>query len=102
MTVRAGDTITFDSQGTVRISNNRNDIAGAGGTLSGRREANAPLPNQTAGSLIARIGNSPPLFIGNRRSVRAPFGGRLYLGINDGFLDDNSGDFQVTVSVDPR
>ena len=102
MTVRAGDTITFDSQGTVRISNNRNDIAGAGGTLSGRREANAPLPNQTAGALIARIGNSPPLFIGNRRSVRAPFGGRLYLGVNDDYLDDNSGDFQVTVSVDPR
>jgi hypothetical protein len=102
ITVRAGDTITFDGQGTVRISNARNDIAGVGGTLSGRREANAPLPNQTAGALIARIGNSPPLFIGNRRSVRAPFGGRLYLGVNDDYLDDNSGDFQVTVAVEPR
>ncbi|HEY5546607.1 MAG TPA: DUF4214 domain-containing protein [Gemmatimonadaceae bacterium] len=100
--IRAGDTITFDGQGTVRISNNRNDIAGVGGTLSGRREANAPLPNQVAGALIARIGNSPPLFIGNRRSVRAPFGGRLYLGVNDDYLDDNSGDFQVTVTVEPR
>jgi hypothetical protein len=102
MTVRAGDTITFDGQGTVRISNNRNDIAGVGGTLSGRREANAPLPNQTAGALIARIGNSPPLFIGNRRSVRAPFSGRLYLGVNDDYLNDNSGDFQVTVAVEAR
>jgi Ca2+-binding EF-hand superfamily protein len=102
ITVRAGDTITFDAQGTVRLSNNRNDIAGVGGTLSGRREANAPLPNQTAGSLIARIGNSPPMFIGNRRSVRAPFGGRLFLGVNDDYPDDNSGDFQVTVSVDAR
>jgi hypothetical protein len=102
VTVRAGDTITFDAQGTVRISNARNDIAGVGGTLSGRREANAPLPNQVAGALIARIGNSPPLFIGNRRSVRAPFGGRLYLGLNDDYLDDNSGDFQVTIAVEPR
>jgi hypothetical protein len=102
ISVRAGDTITFDGQGTVRISNNRNDIAGVGGTLSGRREANAPLPNQTAGALIARIGNSPPLFIGNRRSVRAPFSGRLYLGVNDDYLNDNSGDFQVTVAVEPR
>jgi Ca2+-binding EF-hand superfamily protein len=102
ITIRAGDTITFDGQGTVRISNARNDIAGVGGTLSGRREANAPLPNQVAGALIARIGNSPPLFIGNRRSVRAPFGGRLYLGVNDDYLDDNSGDFQVTVAVEPR
>jgi hypothetical protein len=102
ITVRAGDTITFDGQGTVRISNARNDIAGVGGTLSGRREANAPLPNQTAGALIARIGNSPPLFIGNRRSVRAPFSGRLYLGVNDDYLNDNSGDFQVTVAVEAR
>ena len=94
-----GDTINFDAQGTVRISNNRNDIAGVGGTLSNRREANAPLPNQVAGALIARIGNSPPLFIGNRRSVRAPFGGRLYLGVNDDNLSDNAGDFQVTVTV---
>ena len=97
--VRAGDTITFDAQGTVRISNNRNDIAGVGGTLSGRRESNAPMPNQVAGALIGRIGNSPAFFIGNRRSVRAPFNGRLYLGVNDDYLDDNSGDFQVTVSV---
>jgi len=102
ITVRAGDTINFDGQGTVRISNNRNDIAGVGGTLSNRREANAPLPNQVAGALIARIGNSPPLFIGDRRSVRAPFGGRLYLGVNDDSLGDNSGDFQVTVTVEPR
>jgi hypothetical protein len=102
MTIRAGDTITFDGQGTVRISNSRNDIAGVGGTLSGRREASAPLPNQVAGALIARIGNSPPLFIGNRRSVRAPFGGRLYLGLNDDYFDDNTGAFQVTVTVEPR
>lgn len=102
ITVRAGDTITFDAQGTVRLSSARNDVAGVGGTLSGRREADAPLPNQTAGALIARIGNSPPLFIGNRRAVRAPFGGRLYLGVNDDYLGDNSGDFQVTVSIDPR
>jgi hypothetical protein len=102
ITVRAGDTITFDAQGTVRLSNSRNDIAGAGGTLSNRREADSPLPNQVAGALIARIGNSPPLFIGNRRAVRAPFGGRLYLGVNEDYLADNTGDFQVAVTVDGR
>jgi hypothetical protein len=42
------------------------------------------------------------LFIGNRRSVRAPFSGRIFLGVNDDNLSDNSGDFQVTVNVDPR
>jgi hypothetical protein len=34
--------------------------------------------------------------------VRAPFSGRLYLGVNDDYLNDNSGDFQVTVAVEPR
>lgn len=99
--VRAGDTLIFDSQGTVRLSGDRNDIAGVGGSLSGRRAPDAPLINQTAGALIARIGNSDTFFIGNRRSLRAPAGGRLYLGVNDDHLADNSGDFQVMVTVQP-
>jgi hypothetical protein len=99
--VRAGDTILFDAQGTVRLSDNGEDIAEAGGARSGRRAAEAPLVNQTAGALIGRIGNSETFFVGNRRSMRAPASGRLYLGVNDDFLGDNSGDFQVTVTVQP-
>jgi Ca2+-binding EF-hand superfamily protein len=99
MNVRAGDTLVFDAQGTVRLSDSRNDIAGVGGALSGRRAAEAPLTNQIAGALIARIGNSEPFFIGNRRSVRAPATGRLYLGVNDDHLLDNQGDFQVMVTI---
>ena len=49
ITVRAGDTINFDG-GHRSHRNNRNDIAGVGGALSDRREANAPLPNQVAGA----------------------------------------------------
>jgi hypothetical protein len=99
--IRAGDTIFFSSEGTVRLSSSPNDIAGVGGALSGRRDIDAPLGNQTAGALIARIGNGAPFLVGNRRSVRAPIGGRLYLGVNDGDLGDNSGDFQVMVEVQP-
>jgi Ca2+-binding EF-hand superfamily protein len=99
--VRAGDTLIFDAQGTVRLSGDRNDIAGVGGAASGRRAPDAPLVNQTAGALIARIGNSDTFFIGNRRSMRAPATGRLYLGVNDDALEDNSGDFQVMVTVQP-
>jgi len=100
--VRAGDTLIFDAQGTVQLSDNGNDIAGVGGARSGRRAAEAPLNNQTAGALIARIGNSDTFFIGNRRSVRAPAAGRLYLGVNDDHLADNRGDFQVMVTVQGR
>ncbi len=45
--VRAGDTLSFDAQGTVQLSSNSNDIAGVGGAQSGRRAAQAPLSNQT-------------------------------------------------------
>jgi len=100
--IRAGDTLIFDAQGTVRLSNNGNDTAGVGGAFSGRRAPNAPIRDQGAGGLIARIGNGEALFIGTRRSVRAPTSGRLYLGVNDDHLGDNTGDFQVVVTTQGR
>jgi Ca2+-binding EF-hand superfamily protein len=99
--VRAGDTLVFDAQGTVRLSDNGNDIAEPAGARSGRRAAEAPIVNQPAGALIARIGNSDTFFVGNRWSMRAQASGRLYLSVNDDYLADNSGDFQVNVAVEP-
>jgi Ca2+-binding EF-hand superfamily protein len=99
--VRAGDTLTFDAQGTVRLSTNNNDIAAVGGAQSGRRGTDAPLPNQPAGALIAQIGNNGEFLVGNRRTIRATESGRLFLGVNDDYLGDNSGDFQVIVTVQP-
>ena len=98
--VRAGDMLVFDAEGTVRLSDNSNDVASAGGVLSGRRAADAPFANQTAGALIGRIGNGSAFFVGNRRSIRAPATGRLYLGVNDDYLEDNAGDFQVRVTIE--
>ena len=95
--VRAGDMLLLDADGTVRLSDNGNDVAGVAG-LS-RRANDAPFANQAAGALIGRIGTSAPIFIGNRRTMRVPATGRLYLGVNDDFLDDNSGDFQVIVTT---
>jgi hypothetical protein len=97
--VRAGDTLMFDADGTVRLSGDSNDVANAGGVLSRRRAANAPFANQTAGALIGRIGAGNTFFVGNQRSVRAPATGRLYLGVNDDHLEDNAGDFQVLVTI---
>ena len=99
ITVQAGNTITFEVSGNVQLSTNPNDVAGPGGARSGRRAEQAPLTGQTAGALIANIDGGAPFFVGNRRSVRAPASGRLYLGVNDDHLPDNSGDFQVMVMV---
>jgi hypothetical protein len=97
--VRAGDTLMFDADGNVRLSDNPGDFAEASGSQSGRRAANAPVGNAPAGGLIARIGTGAPVYVGDRRSVRAPRSGRLYLGVNDDHLADNQGTYRVTVSV---
>jgi hypothetical protein len=97
--VRQGDTIVLDVNGSVQLSDQSNDVAGPGGSRLGRRANNAPMPNQSAGGLIGRIGNSRTFFIGNRQSFNAPASGRLYLGVNDDYLGDNSGSFDVSINV---
>jgi phycobilisome linker polypeptide/uncharacterized protein DUF4214/EF hand domain-containing protein len=98
--VRAGEFMQFDVTGTIRMSAERGDIATAAGARSGRQAPNSPLSSQPAGALIGRIDNGEPFFIGNRRSIRANSTGRLYLGVNDDYLEDNSGSFQVMVAVE--
>lgn len=97
--VRAGDTLIFDAVGQVRLSDNPGDFAEASGSETGRRAAGAPVRNAPAGGLIARIGNGAPVYVGDRRAVRAPANGRLYLGVNDDHLADNVGDYHVTITV---
>jgi phycobilisome linker polypeptide/uncharacterized protein DUF4214/EF hand domain-containing protein len=96
--VRAGDMITFDADGTIRMSADQNDVAAPGGAVGGRRANEAPFPRQSAGALIGRV-NGRTFFIGDRRQVRMPTAGRLYLGVNDDYLEDNSGDYQVRITV---
>jgi hypothetical protein len=101
VTVNAGDTISFEAEGTVQMSGDRNDTASPAG--SRRRAPDALLRESAAGSLIARIGNSAPFLVGDRRTIaRAPAGGRLFLGVNDDYLGDNSGEFRVLVTVGSR
>ena len=97
--VQAGDQIFLDVNGTVRLSSDPNDVATARGARSGRQAADAPFSSQMAGALIGRIDGDQPFFIGNRRSVRASSSGRLYLGVNDDYLADNSGAFEAMVNV---
>ena len=84
----------------MELSIGNNDIAQPSGTLSGRAPANGPFPRDKAGTLIAKIGDAAPILIGARAdAVRAPTGGRLYLGVNDDAFEDNKGNFNVQVVV---
>jgi hypothetical protein len=101
ITVRAGDSITLEADGTIQMSGDRSDTADPAG--SRRSAPGALLDNAPAGTLIGRIGSGAPFAIGARRTIsRAPATGRLYLGVNDDYLDDNAGEFEVIVTVEPR
>ena len=97
LTVRAGQPVTLDASGTITMSDNPQDTATPAGSQTGRRANDAPILNQLAGSLIARVGDYGPIFLGDRGSFTAPVSGRLYLGVNDDHLPDNRGEFVVNV-----
>jgi hypothetical protein len=103
LTVRKGDRVVFNASGQVQLSSDANDVAEAAGSLTQRRAANAPLPQNLAGALIARVGNSAPFPIGNVTTpVTMPADGQLYLGVNDDEVGDNRGEFMVKLTRQRR
>jgi hypothetical protein len=50
-------------------------------------------------SLVGVIGASPAFEVGRTLTVAGAEGGELYLQFNDNEFDDNSGHFNVTVTV---
>ena len=95
--VRSGMDVYFDASGRVRWGPDRQDgPAGEGGN---RHNANRPIPGRPGGALIGRIGGSDPFLIGSEKGpIRMRESGRLSLGVNDDYLQDNSGSWRVTIS----
>jgi hypothetical protein len=65
---------------------------------------NKPLPNSPTGCLYAVIGrnNSDFIPIGNGKKFYAARDGHLFLGVNDGYFQDNRGSYKVLVSIFQR
>lgn len=100
LVVRAGDRLSFNASGTVRLSGDPSDLADPQGARSGRFAGSSPLPKELGGALIGRVGDSTAFYIGaGSTSIQAPATGRLYLGVNDDHNPDNSGEYRVTVAV---
>jgi hypothetical protein len=95
--LRPGQAIYFMASGEVRWGPNRRD--GAEGERNSPRNNGRPLPDRPAAALIGRIGGGNDMFFigGEQGPYRARSGGRLFLGINDDVLTDNSGTLRVTV-----
>jgi hypothetical protein len=95
--VRRNQEIRFRASGKVRWGPGRSHgPAGEGGD---HYNANRPLPDRPAASLIGRIGDRQDVFfIGDDTGyIRSRDSGTLFLGVNDDYLLDNSGSFRVTV-----
>jgi hypothetical protein len=95
--VRAGQTVYFAAQGEVRWGRDRRD--GPEGERNSPSNPNRPMPNRPAAALIGKVGDSNDIFfIGAEEGpIRVRASGRLYLGVNDDFYNDNSGTFRVVV-----
>ncbi len=98
--VQKGQKIRIFGSGRVSLGGGR--FATPGGIPS-LPDAGKLMPNQATGALIAVVGddNNEFIFVGDAREFTATRDGALFLGVNEGNLDDNSGAFDVRVEIDP-
>jgi hypothetical protein len=103
ITVKRGQTVRFQADGTVTVNTRSRVQADPGGNTSINNREN-PVPTAPTGALVARIGipgrggSGAAFLVGNQDSVTMPADGPLLLGVNDTELDDNTGTFQVKVA----
>lgn len=98
--VTRGQRIRVEATGTVTMEGRTQ--TGPDG-VNGRRDQDAPLPDENDGALIAAVGqdqNSKPVLIGRSREFVAEDDGVLYFTVNHWETRDSRGAFRVTVSVD--
>jgi hypothetical protein len=58
-----------------------------------------PVSDAPLGALIGRIGEREPFYVGDHLEFSASADGPLFLGINDQWLNDNTGELFVVVNV---
>jgi hypothetical protein len=97
ITLKEGQEILFSASGSIYI--NKKTQVFQTGELEVRWHKLKPLPTQPTGALIARISEAgSPFYVGsNKTPFQAPVAGKLFLGINDFTMTDNSGEFLVTI-----
>ncbi len=110
--VRRGETIMIMARGSIRCRSSKNspaeqprEVGPIGTFLYADNLAHQPFPLPAAAggpappfSLIGRIGDGSPFYVGKNRSWQAEQSGPLSLGINDFDCSGNSGRFVVQVS----
>lgn len=99
MQVRSGEYLRFDVTRAIRIDNSGGTVTADGVSGAGARPRGLPVPIMPRGGLIGRVGSGQPFAIGTApEPIRMPANGRLWLGINELDVADNSGWFRVVIS----
>lgn len=95
--LKAGAQVWFETKGRIQWGPGRKD--GPDGESGSPRNAGRPMPSRNGAALIGKIGEQgDPFYIGaDSGPIQVRSGGILFLGINDDYLQDNSGAFRVTV-----
>jgi hypothetical protein len=104
MNVGAGQTVTVTASGTIHHSPDAGATAGPDGAPDPALrvfnvQVNGKPLDANHAALIGKIGNGTPFLVGSHKTFTADHAGRLFLGINDFGVNNNSGSWQATVSI---
>lgn len=99
--VRKGQRIRISGSGRVSLGSGRYATPDGISTLYDKDKL---MTQESTGGLIAVIGdnNNDFIFIGESKEFVATRDGALFLGVNEGNLEDNSGVFDVRVEISPE
>ena len=99
--VRQGQKIKITGSGRVSLGSGGFTTSGGIASLSDNDKL---MKSKPTGGLIAVIGddNNDFIFVGNSIEFVASRDGALFLGVNEGNLDDNTGAFDVKVEIFPE
>lgn len=99
--VQKGQKIRISGNGRVSLGNGRYSTPIGIASLSDTGKLKKDEPT---GGLIAVVGddNNEFIFVGESREFVATRDGALFLGINEGNLDDNSGTYDVKIEISPE
>lgn len=101
LVVRQGQRLRISATGRVTLGLGRASTPAGLPTLADRDKL---MRNEPTGALIAVIGdnNDDFIFIGRSREFVAQRDGVLFLGVNEGNLNDNTGTYEVTIEAEAR
>jgi hypothetical protein len=99
LVVRRGQRLRINASGRVNLGNNRFSTPDG---LPNTPDRDKLMRNQPTGGLIAVIGddNDEFIFIGRSRDFVVQRDGVLFLGVNEGNLSDNSGNYDVVIEAE--